>query len=494
MSEAKLRSTRKLSSSAIFWLFIVAGVALAERILVILFYQPVSYSDTASYRRLANSVLQRFANYDGTRTPGYPVFLALTGTDQRAWLVQLALGLLTTLLLFYLGWKLTGKAWFGGLAGLAHTLNLGQLFFESNLITESVTTFFLVLTMAGVLFWLRHPELRRPWLAVVIGLLSSITLLIRPLFIYLPFFLFLYFWLEGRLSWRPINKQDEANARPVRTRGHYFTWWAGTALFLPVVVLLGGWIGFIHQQFNQWSITTMTGYHLVQHTGAFFEYVPDEYASLRDTYIKYRDAHIAEFGTQTNAIWDAIPEMSKVSGYSFYGLSRVLTKISLQLIWQHPGLFLKSAAWGWWMFWRAPVYWSADSLQLPALSGVISGAILVQRAGLILANFLFILGSIYFSVIEGYALLRRKSAPLSKRFHSPILYSFLCMLLANIWVASILQTLLDHGDNPRFLIPLQSLVVLWVGLFIYQLVITRKPDDPRRNRTQLSTNPTNPSK
>ena len=78
----------------------------------------------------------------------------------------------------------------------------------------------------------------------------------------------------------------------------------------------------------------MTGYNLIQHTGNYFEYVPDEYASLRDTYIKYRDAHIAQFGTQTNAIWDAIPEMSKVSGYSFYALSRVLARISIDLILQ----------------------------------------------------------------------------------------------------------------------------------------------------------------
>ena len=74
-------------------------------------------------------------------------------------------------------------------------------------------------------------------------------------------------------------------------------------------------------------MTTMTGYHLIQHTGSFFEYVPDEYAALRDTYIQYRDAHIAQYGTQTNTIWEAIPEMSRVSGYNFYDLSRVLTRI-----------------------------------------------------------------------------------------------------------------------------------------------------------------------
>ena len=125
----------------------------------------------------------------------------------------------------------------------------------------------------------------------------------------------------------------------------------------------------MHKNFNEWSLTTMTGYHLVQHTGSFFEYVPDEYASLRDTYIKYRDTHIAEFGTQTNAIWDAIPEMSQVSGYSFYALSRVLTRISIQLILKHPLLYIKNALSGWWMFWRVPFYWSADALRYSWMAG-----------------------------------------------------------------------------------------------------------------------------
>ena len=452
---------------------IVAGVALLERLLLVLFYQPVTYSDTPSYRRLADAVLNHFTNYDGTRTPGYPVFLALTSTDQQAWLVQLALGLITTLLLFYLGWKLTDKAWFAGVIGLAHTLNLGQIFFESNLLTESLTIFLLILTMAGVLVWLLYPKMRNLWLALLLGTISAITLLVRPLFIYLPAFLLVFFWLEPRLSKRLVGQAQEATERIVKIPTPYHPWQLGVAFLIPVVLLLGGWITFIHKEFNQWSLTTMTGYHLVQHTGSFFEYVPDEYAALRDTYIKYRDAHIAQFGTQTNAIWDAIPEMSRVSGYSFYGLSRVLTQISIQLIVHHPLLFVKSAITGWWMFWRAPVYWSAEALKLQTLTPVVNIAIQIQRVGLIGVNLFFVLASFYFALIEGLSALRRKPSTLTRRFHNPTQVAFMWMLLANIWIASILQTLLDHGDNPRFLVPMQSLVVLWVGVFILQLIISQ---------------------
>jgi hypothetical protein len=472
MADSQSIKKRDLKSPIKFWLGFVAAVALLERLLVILFYQPVTYSDTPSYRRLADTVLQGFANYDGTRTPGYPVFLSLTGTDQRAWLVQLLLGFITTLLLFYIAWKLTGQPWFGGVIALLHSLNLGQLFFESNLLTESITTFFLTLTMAGVLVWLCVPNLRNLWFTFLLGLSSVITLLIRPLFIYLPVLLLIFLGSDTRTNHISKNHGTIDRETPQKTTDHSFRWRFAVVFLLPVLLLFGSWVVFIHKNFNEWALTTMTGYHLVQHTGNFFEYVPDEYASLRDTYIKYRDEHIAKFGTQTNAIWDAIPEMSQVSGYSFYALSRVLTHISIQLIERHPLLFIKGALSGWWIFWRAPVYWSAEAIKIQAIVPMIKIAVQVQRPLIILVNLAFIVTSLFFAITEAVAAIRRKPLPIPWQLNNPTLYRFGWMLLTNIWVASILQTLLDHGDNPRFLVPLQSLVVLWVGLFLFYVIIS----------------------
>jgi len=43
----------------------------------------------------------------------------------------------------------------------------------------------------------------------------------------------------------------------------------------------------------------------------------------------------------------------------------------------------------------------------------------------------------------------------------------LWIMTATVCATSIVQTLLDHGDNPRFLVPLQSLVIFWVLWIIY---------------------------
>ncbi|MGE5221517.1 MAG: hypothetical protein ACM3PY_03710, partial [Omnitrophica WOR_2 bacterium] len=210
-----------------------------------------------------------------------------------------------------------------------------------------------------------------------------------------------------------------------------------------------GWAGFIHQRFHMWNLTTMSGYVMVQHTGVFFEYVPDEYAALRDTYIRYRDAHIAQYGTQANTIWDAIPEMQKVSRKSFLDLSRLLTRISIQLILAHPDLFARNLVQGWWYFWRAPVYWSPDLLRLGKLVPLLKSIVLVERLGTFGLNLIFLLTS-------ALALIWRKA-----RSAWQVSTAWWCLLGA-VWFTSLFQTFLDHGDNPRFLIPLQSVAVLWV--------------------------------
>jgi len=475
MSDHIPETTSKPLSSVRIWLGIVFIIAFIERLLVIFLYQPVAFSDTPSYRRLANTILQGFANYDGTRTPGYPAFLALVGNDKMVWYAQLILGLVTTLLLFYIGWKLTNRPWFGGVIALAHTLNLGQLFFESDLLTESLTTFLVVLTMAEVLYWLQYPNKRNLWLAFSIGLASTLTLLVRPLFIFLPFITLLVLWIAPRPKLLRSSTDDEASAK-VETRESSSirtSLGSGLAFLLPVVLLLGGWVGFIHGRFGDWSLTTMTGYHLVQHTGSYFEYVPDEYASLRDIYIQYRDAHIAEYGTQTNTIWEAIPEMSQVSGYSFYGLSKVLARISIQLILKHPFLYLQSAISGWWMFWRTAVYWSAEALRFTWMAGSIQLAIKAERALLFFTNLVFIFTSLAFGFSEVLAAMRHDPTKRFIHFANPAGLAYFWFLLGTIWIASIVQTLLDHGDNPRFLVPLQSLVVLWVVIFILQFALNK---------------------
>lgn len=419
------------------WFLIVLAVALLARLGLWLVYPLTQNNDSPTYIQLGRSLLSKgLAAYSATRTPGYPAFLALTG--DWTYLAQLCLGLLTTLLLFYMGWKLSGRPWFGALVALLHTLNLGQLFFEATLLTETLTTFLLTLTFGATLFGWRNESLRwRLAAAFVAGLSSALAALTRPLFVFLPFFVAFFFFLE----------------QP----GFVRKWAMSLIALLPALLILGGWLNFVYSNYKILSFDTIGGYRWLNHTGEYFEYVPDQYADLRSTYIYYRDLKIARTGSQTNAAWDALPEMLEATHLGYFGLSRLLTDISMDLIRKHPDLYLKNVLSGWWTFWWAAFYWSADGLQAQALLPVINPLVLLERAFLIAGNFLFVAGSL---LAVCWAKARRQLG----------IHLFLWLGVASVWSASIIQTLLDHGDNPRYLVPLQSLTVLMVVWWLFQLI------------------------
>jgi len=430
------------------WLLIVSLGAVVERLLLYLTYPPLAYKDTDAYRRLAGQVLEGWATYDGSRMPGYPVFLAWLGADQTVYAVQLILGLLITLLFFYIGWRLTGKGWAAALFAAAYTLNPQQVLVEADLLSETLTIFFLALSLAALAALLCRPG-RRPLgetllLAGLAGTAAGLAALTRTLFIFLPV-LAAVFLLIG---W------------PKST--HWERWAAAAGVALAGLALIGAYVNFIHQRYDIWGLSTMNGYHMMNHAGQFFEYAPDEYAELRETYLRYRDAQQAETGSSSNAIWDAIPEMQQVSGLGFTDLSRLLGQICIRLIVEHPGLYLHSVFQGWLGFWKAPVHWRAIT---GPLAGAQQIAILGLRGALILGNGIFLLGTLALPIPK----LRRRLA-----LNTP-----LYLMGASVWAASIMQAMLEFGDNPRYSVPLQTLVLLLVGWGLIKIFqfrhLKRKP-------------------
>jgi len=415
---------------------LLLSFAVAVRLVFWGTYSPISFGDTPSYLRLAEVVAGGgWGGYDGTRTPGYPAFLALVGpSPERIFIAQMKLGVAISLLLFWMMWRTTRHVRLALLVGGLYSLLPAQLLFEANLLTETLTTFWIILSFA-LFVALRDSQARLPVQLVLAGLLgvsSSLAGLTRPLFYVLPVCLLPFVWWKPEAGW------------PVRL---------GRSLFfcLGPILLLGGWMNFIHERYGMWSPTVMGGYSLVQHTGAFFELLPEDQADLRDVYLRYRDARIAERGNQTNTIWDAIPEMSRVSGLGFYDLSRELQRLSLQLIREHPGMYARSVLEGWIGFWKAPVYWDPGGFTPSWLAAPVGAAAWIGRVLCLAANAAF-LG---LSVLVAFS--RKVRARLGRE-------ELLLAATGSVWVISIAQTLLDHGDNPRFLVPLQMLVCLVVVL------------------------------
>ena len=348
-----------------WWLLAVTAFAVLERLALWLAYPPVTFDDTNSYRRLAGQILGA-APLDGTRSPGYPIFLAWLGPDRIVYAVQLALGLATTLLFFYLGWLVSGKSEVGAAAALIHTLNMGQVLFEANLLAETLTTFLALATICGGVYFLKKEtfekfSLKELGLALLTGIAGGLAAQVRPQFVFLPFLIaFALVFRAIRKSAQAQNPSSTKHTTPALAGGAreytkkellrfpfvFFVnfvrfvdktlWMLVFAIVVPAILLNALWINYIHTQFGVWSMSSDDGYHIIQHTGKFFEYAPDQYAAIRDTFLKYRAIQIAATGKASNTIWAAIPELQKVSGLGFYKLSRKLQEISAQLIREHP--------------------------------------------------------------------------------------------------------------------------------------------------------------
>jgi len=424
------------------WLGLVLVLSLLLRVMLFAIYSPLSFSDTGGYQRSAQAVLNGFNNYDGTRTPVYPILIALTGSEKMLYFSQLLLGLGITLAWFIIGWKASKKPFFGALIALAHTLNPGQFFFEANLLTETLAAFWLILSLLGAFFWLEDSKNHTFWLALGVGFSASLAALTRPQFIFMPV------WLAIFLAFSNQGRDFRFNFKPF------------IGVLLPAVLLIGGWMAWVYSSFNILSVTTMSGFHLVQHSGYYFEDLPDEYAALRDTYLSIRDARLDSYGTQSNTIWEAIPAMQEASGLNFYDLSQTLQDLSIKLIITHPWQYLAKVLKGWLWFWRAPVYWRQSAFVVPGVSNMMELWVWLARGLMVLMNLVFILSGL--------------AALIFKQVRNIFnLHPFHWLLASTIWITSIFTSFLEHGENQRFLIPLQTAVIFWVLWIIYFTLNTR---------------------
>jgi hypothetical protein len=429
---------RKLVSA---WFIGLLLLAIMIRVTLLFIYQPVEFGDSPSYLRLAEAIRgvgER--GYDGTRVPGYPAFMALWNMQPGAiWIAQMVLGLLISVMLYWIATRISGDERLGFLLGAVYSLVPGQLLFEAALLTETLTTFFIVASVA-CLVGLKYSRLtwRSFLFSGLLGFTASAAGLTRPLFFPITLLLLPFVgWLARGSALRRFSV-------------------LGVYTLMPLL-LQGSWLLYMESHWNVISPTAMAGYSMVQHTGSYFEYLPDQYAAIRDTYLQYRDMQVAARGVQTNAIWEAIPAISRASGLNFYDLSREMGRLSWLLIREHPGLYFKDVVEGWIAFWKAPVYWQPDLVHPAAARAALQVLAVVGRGISILANFAFLFLSV-----------AALAVPRLRRFvmQRPVILAGTSM----VWLISVVQTLLDHGDNPRFLVPLQ-MVVFFVIIFLLESMI-----------------------
>ena len=408
---------------ALLWL-ITRGILFAC-------YEPVTYADSGTYLRLAQQIINLdFTGYDGQRTPGYPLLLALMAENNFAlWLVQSVIALMTAFLVYALLRRVGISTAWALAAAVINLLTLNALFFEPAVMTETITAFLLVAVsylMASMVSGMAGSA--TPWL---LGLITALLILTRSQFIVLiPVFLVLLWWF----------------ARQRR---------ASTLLIFLLVTSAPvlGWAGFNKQQTGYFTITTLLGYNLSNHSGAFMERAPDKDAVLRDIYLKYRDRKMAETGSHHMTIFNARKELLQTTGLSEIGLSREFQRISVNLFMAYPADYLGSVAKAWLSYWTEPNYWRLDKVRNPSVSTVAQIIWKAQHLLLRGLNVVFILLTPY---VVWRALMCRDAVSHGMRIA--------LVLAANVLSVSVMQALVEFGENGRYFIPSQPLVLMFVLL------------------------------
>ncbi len=396
------------------WLILLLILGSALRLGFWFIGEPTAFPDTGTYIEVAKQLVSGdFSNYQGRRTPGYPLLLILAQLSPHAvWIIQM-------------------------LAGLAIS--------EANLIPETETTLFVTSTAALLaLIHRRFRDRSSGWILILAGTLAGGAVMARPQFVFLPMLLGIFIGygslIYARSNWRV------ALARAVIAAG-------------PGIFMILAWSSFNYFHVGHFTLSTQTGVGLMEHTIAFAELAPERYRTVRDVLVKHRDLHLAETGRYT-ATWEALPELKKVTGLALPALDKELLKVSTSLIAAHPFRYAALVGDAWVSFWLVSNPKGIEDVKPQVLNELLNWSWRFEHPLLRSINAVFLV----FLVV----------AMLSRRFRQQTNWGFIFTAVSAVAVfSSILQALAVGVDNTRYGVTIQPLVVLIVMTAVYRMWTVR---------------------
>jgi len=414
-------------------------IAILVRIAFLLVYHPILWPDSHGYLKLAKAMTNFDITNDlGARTPIYPLFISVLKLDNWSiFFTQSLLGIATSMFLYSIFTRLSGKPVVGLIGALVHSLNPSTLFFEANILSETLTTFLVCLTIFFAFSVVNNGKLR-PSACFLVGITSSLAGLTKPLFQLLPIALMLVviYAQYSRRSWLLIKN----------------ILLSASSILIPFLILIVGWSYVNYNRFGYFTVSTLTGYNLTAHSGKFIERARDEYKVIADIYIQERDKKIATTDTSTGTIWRAQRKMLVSTGLSHAELSKKLTKMAIRLFIANPVSYSKSVIQSFILFWFPAPYYEGYSV-----GRFFSGR---EVRWVYLYSFVYLLLIIaFFSFMLLLAV--------SHRIKNLLWKSETGLILSTITYTSVVSSMTEFGENARYKVPIESLIMGLVVFFIY---------------------------
>ena len=392
-------------------------------------YGPVVANDAFGYLAMADMMRSHdFAGYTAWRTPGYPFLLNLAeSVPERVTALQCILSSIGVGLLALSLFSRLNRL--GPAIGLAVFLgvSLNLLFPDAYILTESVAAFLFALVVVMAVYSERIRGWRGTILhSIVLGGLTAALVLTRPQ----------YIAIIPVLATAPLFRQG--NPRFVRRLALRSLPFLMAAVF-PILVL----VTFNKVHTGKAILSSTLPFNLSQHTLPFIEaaassdplHLVPEIIRLRNQYWQRAQE------LDDNRAFIPRPGLDSDSGYSSYYLH-----LSFTAICKHPFLYISSVAKAWSRFWRVSLLCDPDYSHNSHLDRFVGRFWPIQKLIWISINcaFLLICLATFGTVISR----RQIGAP----------ETITLMILA----VSILQALVEYGDNSRYAIPVQPAVAFAV--------------------------------
>jgi len=431
------RYYRVLKEHALAVLLIYAVVI---RLIIAFCYPAVSYfKDSDEYVELAQRFMDgSFQGYDGARTPAFPGFMALLGNnDTLVVIAQNIFGIIAVLLIYKMAASMMSGSW-ALLCGLILSSYLPFVFYDFAILTESLSTFFLVFSLFLVWKFKLFELTAGLWQLVLVSMVMSVLFLIKPLFLYVPFALILLLMIKA-----------------FKVRIKIYLLKILTLAVIPFITFYS-WNKINEWNTGQFMTAKYMGIYRTQVVTSFFEKIPDEENVIREILLKNRRKAAALNNPEQYpmATWYARPELNEALGTTDLELSIKLKKVATDLIIANPLDYLRQVGISFLKFYSADstLLWNVEKFRSVTVSKLFVGSwLFLQRYALLFLNSVFLI-----LPLVSFALKSKWNA-------------FAKGLYAIILLGSILQAMVAYGENSRYCYPFTPLILLLVCYAVYEI-------------------------
>lgn len=420
-------------------LLLLILISIAIRLIYGFSYKLQTAPDTTSYFRTAEQFISGdYSDYQGKRTPVYPLLIAATGFNRAvlAWF-QASMGVGIAALLYIIFLRLTSSATLAFILGLSYALNPSQILFEFYLMSETTCTFLLILTVYFLFNLFSRKRSQKWYYYVLVGIVCSFCVLTRPQFLPLP--VIIAFFLAFHLKFKSGDKI-----------------WKTGYFIAPVAVFLLAWMGFQYKKIGHFTMSPETGYSLTSHTIKFIESAPESYDDIKQLLIRHRTIKLKATNDTFNAVGASVPELVEMTGLSWIEICTMLKKMNLATIRNEPLLYLKSVFKSFVVFFKPTWYGRLFGIR-PAVE---SGGRLLKTIAFTYA--LFHLSCMLIFLV--FPLFKLVAPRLAGFFKWTTGISFIYVL---VLISGISQAFVESGENARYKTSVEPLIIclaLWIVL------------------------------